>query len=49
MAFLVAHSAFWVNSAVARLVYQDYNRAGPLVTCAREQLEEYLAPLVAAA
>ena len=49
MAFLVPHSAFWVNSAVARLVYQDYNRAGPLVTCAREQLEAHLAPLVAAA
>jgi hypothetical protein len=49
MAFLVPHSAFWVNSAVARLVYQDYNRAGPLVTRAREQLEAHLAPLVAAA
>jgi len=49
MAFLVPHSAFWVNSAVARLVYQDYNRAGPLVTYAREQLEAHLAPLVAAA
>jgi len=39
-------SAFWVNSAVARLVYSEKTRAAPIVNQARCALEEYLAPIV---
>ena len=42
-------SAFWVNSAVATLVYAKEDRAAPLVTNARCALEDYLAPRVTAA
>mmetsp|Transcript_27453 Transcript_27453/g.80439 ORF Transcript_27453/g.80439 Transcript_27453/m.80439 type:complete len:234 (+) Transcript_27453:1275-1976(+) len=39
-------SAFWVNSAVARLVYQDVSRAAPVVRGARCEFEEWAAPEV---
>ena len=42
-------SAYWVNSAVARLVYQDYARASPVVTCARRSFEQWATPAAAAA
>lgn len=42
-------SGFWVNSAVAQLVYGSVDRAGPIVTNARCALETYLEPKVAAA
>jgi len=42
-------SAFWVNSAVAKMVYSESDRAAPLVNQARCAFEAYLAPLVASA
>jgi len=41
-------SAYWVNSAVARLVYQDVSRASKVVACARDQFEAWAAPMVQA-
>ena len=40
------HRDSWVNSAVARLVYQDVARAAPVVRCARQAFEEWAAPEV---
>lgn len=42
-------SAFWVNSAVAKLVYSEKARAAPVVECARKAFEDWAAPVVAAA
>ena len=42
-------SAFWVNSAVARLVYAEHDRAAPLVAAARADFEAFTAPLAEAA
>lgn len=42
-------SAFWVNSAVAKMVYSEHDRAAPLVNQARCLFEDYLAPLVVSA
>ena len=42
------NAAFWVNTAVAQLVYGTKNRAAPLVAQARCDFENYLSPLVEA-
>ena len=42
-------SHYWVATSVARLVYQDYERAAPLVACARQKYEEWVAPRMKAA
>lgn len=43
------NAAFWVNTAVAQMVYATKNRAAPIVAQARCEFEDYLAPLVAEA
>lgn len=43
------NSAFWVNSAVAKMVYSEYDRAAPVVRAARANYEAWAAPKVAAA
>jgi hypothetical protein len=43
------NSAFWVNNAVAKLVYAEYDRAAPIVTAAKCAFEQHLAPQVAQA
>ncbi|CAE7586007.1 pepDA [Symbiodinium microadriaticum] len=40
------NAAFWVNSAVAKMVYAEEDKASPIVTNARCAFEEYLSPLV---
>jgi hypothetical protein len=39
-------SAFWVNSAVAKMVYDNTDRVAPVVAKARQDFEDWLAPRV---
>jgi hypothetical protein len=41
------NAAMWVNTAVAKMVYAEKDRAASIVSQARCAFEEYLAPLVA--
>lgn len=43
------NAAFWVNTAVAKMVYAEKDRAASIVSQARCAFEEYLAPIVASA
>ncbi len=40
------NSAYWVNTAVAKSVYSEMDRAASIVEAARCEFEDYLAPLV---
>ena len=42
-------AAFWVNTAVAKMVYAETNRAASIVKQARCSFEEFLAPIVTTA
>jgi dipeptidase len=39
-------AAFWVNTAVAKMVYAEKDRASPIVSQARCEFEQFLSPLV---
>ena len=43
------NSAFWVNTAVAKSVYSEMDRAASIVEAARCSFEDYLSPLVESA